>query len=577
MRIVSKGISHQPKEIEFIFNGTALSGVEGDTIASALIANDEYSCRQTTDAPSVTGSERGVFCGMGVCNECVVEVNGEPGVLSCMTSLKSDMKVNLQPAKPLVEDSQDIQELPEQAISADVLIIGAGPAGLAAASSLADAGAKVVLVDERSSLGGQYFKQPIEARIENVNALDEQYRSGLSLINDVKNRNITILTGVKIWGAFSTDQILGHSQTQRYHFSARHVILSTGAYERPLPMPGWTLPGVMTSGAAQTLMRRYQVAPGSRVFISGNGPLNLQVAAELLRAGVRVVAVVEAARVTSPLNAFRGLWLAATSPKLALRGLGYILALKRAKVPFITGATAVRFDGKDRVERVVVQEITKDGRADAHTTQQFDIDSACLGFGFLSSNEIARALGCRHEIDPRNGQLVATRAANGRSSLSNVWILGDSAQILGAPVAQNSGAMAAAHILAELGLVASIKTKAARHRRLLTFQKYLWRIYATPPLLTQFADDDTIICRCLSIAKGSISDALTQDIQSAGSIKRATRAGMGKCQGRYCSPVIQTMAAQSTGDQIDEFSGFVSQAPFKPTAIGVMAAPNNPE
>ena len=164
-------------------------------------------------------------------------------------------------------------------MSADVVVVGAGPAGLAAARDLASSGLEVVVVDERPALGGQYYKQP-STPPSAPDRLDAQYRKGRELIDGARRAGATFLSGAAVWGASAPDLLMARSADHRWTLRARALVLATGAYERGVPIPGWTLPGVMTTGAGQTLLRRYQVAPGTRVLIAGNGPLNIQLAAD---------------------------------------------------------------------------------------------------------------------------------------------------------------------------------------------------------------------------------------------------------------------------------------------------------
>ncbi|MEP6812478.1 MAG: FAD-dependent oxidoreductase, partial [Actinomycetota bacterium] len=168
-------------------------------------------------------------------------------------------------------------------LAPDVLVVGAGPAGLAAAVAAAEAGADVVLLDERPKLGGQYFKQPSDGLTFDESQLDPQYRAGRDLIARVRTLGVRVLGATQVWAAFERDEILATDAAMSYALRPRRLVLATGAYERGVPLPGWTLPGFTTTGAAQTLLRSYAVVPGRRVLVSGNGPLNVQVAAELVR------------------------------------------------------------------------------------------------------------------------------------------------------------------------------------------------------------------------------------------------------------------------------------------------------
>lgn len=574
MRIFSKGVDLDVRPISLTYGGRLLTGRAGDTVASALVNAGELACRDTA-----AGDRRGVFCGMGVCAECTLTVDGRPGVLACMAAARDGMAIERQPHRPvLVDDPRP--ELPERELTPDVLVVGGGPAGLSAALTAADAGLTVVLVDERAKLGGQYYKQPAADFAVDESHLDAQYREGRALIGQVQASAVTVLSGVLIWGAFAPDRLHAAGADARWVLRPRRLVLATGAYERGVPMPGWTLPGVLTTGAAQSLLRSSQVAPGSRVLVSGNGPLNMQVAAEMARAGVTVVALAELAVLRRPRAALHGARMAAAAPGLARDGAGYLASLVRARVPLLGRSAVVRVEGDGAVRRAVVARIDDQGRPRPGTYRSFDVDAVCVGFGFLPSNQVARSLGCRHHYDQTRGFLVADCDETGRSSVPGVWIVGDSVDIAGAKVARAAGVLAGHAVAVDLGAVGAReatpladRARAAlrRHRR---FQEALWAVYAAPVLTDQLAEPDTVICRCEDVTLGQVRAGLAPQLHSAGALKRVTRVGMGKCQGRYCGPLVTELAARQSGQPVDERAGFYSQAPYKPVEIAALAGPS---
>ncbi len=252
----------------------------GDTVTAALVDAGELTCRLTH-----RGDPRGVFCGMGVCHDCLMTIDGAP-LRACMTPVRDGMTVEIATEPQLPPAPAAL--LDRVVLTADVLVVGAGPGGLAATAAAAEAGAAVVLVDERAKLGGQYFKQPSDASDVDERRVDRQYRQGGELIARVERTGATVLKGVQVWAATGPRELLAVGSGRAFTLRAERLVLATGAYERGVPLPGWTLPGFVATGAAQTLMRAYQVLPGRRVLVSGNGPLNFQVAAELVRAGATV-------------------------------------------------------------------------------------------------------------------------------------------------------------------------------------------------------------------------------------------------------------------------------------------------
>jgi thioredoxin reductase len=576
MRIHSKGFGPDPEPVELSWNGEPVQAQRGDTVAAALIASGHQACRDAGPDDS-----RGLFCGMGVCHECTVQVEGAGERLACMTPVEAGMRA--RPAAPRLDLAGVAPDptLPESVLAPDLLVVGGGPAGLAAAATAAEHGLAVVVLDERGKLGGQYYKQPSSGFTVDESQIDLQYRAGRALISRAVKAGVRVLHGARLWGAPSADRLFAANAQERWEIHPKRLVLAAGAYERGVPFPGWTLPGVMTTGAAQTLSRSYQVSPGDRVLVAGNGPLNMQVAAELASAGAEVVALVELGHPVRLGSVLRGPVMALSAPGLIRDAARYTVALLRAKVPVITGAAVVRAEGDaDGVRSARIAKLDAAGRPVAGTERDFEVDAVCLGYGFLPSNELSRLLGCRHRWDEHLKTLVVDADAAGQTSVAGVRVIGDSARVNGAKVAQAAGVLAGAAVVAELvGIIpAELRTPIAQAKRRmvrnLRFQRAVNHAYAAPVLTDHLAEPSTVVCRCERVRLAEIDGQSSELASAPGAVKRVTRAGMGKCQGRYCGPVMLERSARLRDEAIAERSGFAPQAPVKPTAISVIAAPD---
>jgi NADPH-dependent 2,4-dienoyl-CoA reductase/sulfur reductase-like enzyme len=550
------------------FEGRAICGRAGETLAAALTAAGERTMRETRG-----GERRGLFCGMGICQECLVTVDGQANQRACMTKLERPLSVRRQShlaAAPDLRSSGRPSPAGADVLTPDILVLGGGAGGLNAAAAAARAGAQVLLVDERPQPGGQYYKQPIDASGHRALPDDAQFAGGRALIAAAEAAGVSFLKGAQLWGAFEPlDLMVFDGQATRL-CRPRRLIVGAGAYERALPFPGWTLPGVMTTGAAQTLLRSYAVLPGRRVLVAGNGPLNLQVALELACAGAEVAAVVELGR--RP-----GLWAAAalakmltSAPALALRGRGYLAELRRRGIPLLNRHVIARVEPAGGHLRA---QVTPWPAAQHSPGTSCDVDAVCLGYGFMPANEILRALGCRHVFDPARGHLVTERDADGLTSVAQVYAVGDCTGLGGAPAAEAEGLIAGLAAARSLGLrraagqeqaIARARARLRRHRR---FQAGLWELYRAPRLLTELADAETVVCRCEELTRADIEAGFDDGTGSIGALKRATRVGMGRCQGRYCGPILAAVAAARRTLPLDEAAHWAPRPPAKPIRI----------
>ncbi|MBR0682496.1 FAD-dependent oxidoreductase [Roseomonas eburnea] len=549
MRLSSPTITPNAAPIRFTFDGQEIEALPGESIAAALSAAGIVAFRHTAK-----GEPRGLWCGMGACWDCIVTVDGRSGQRACLTKVEADMRVTGAPpvvAAPLADPPAEIAER-----ACDLLVVGAGPAGLSAAIAAAGAGAQVVVLDERADPGGQYLK-PL-ATSHASTAPDAQFRRGAVLFAEARAAGIAIHQGATVWGGFAPDEIAALVGNAAVTFRPKRLVLAPGAHERPVPVPGWTLPGVMTTGALQTLARAQRVSPAERIVIAGSGPLNLQLACELLAGGVQVAAVVEAAPKPG-LRAWRDLLaLAGASPDLAWDGLHYLSTLRRAGVPVLWGSTILACEGTDRFAALRVATPAGERRIVAGV--------AALNMGFQPETGLARTLGCAQRFvtdgpGAEIGRLETVTDEEGRTSIPGVFAIGDGAAIGGSRVAFARGRLAGLAAAREIGLAAPQDAAARRDlARALAFQRALWRIFAVPPFDAASIAGATTICRCEEVTAAALREAMADGARSLAALKKATRAGMGRCQGRMCGATVARLA----GAPAEEAAFAAPRAPVRP-------------
>ncbi|MGH7086874.1 MAG: FAD-dependent oxidoreductase, partial [Acetobacteraceae bacterium] len=551
--------SGQP--IRFRFEGEEIAAIAGETVAAALSAAGHLAFRLTR-----SGRPRGLHCGIGACFDCLVTIDGRAAERACLVAARPGMEVSgafpTQPAAlaPVPVAAEPAEERP------DILVIGAGAAGLSAAIAAREAGAAVVVLDERDKPGGQYFK-PLAAS-HATRAPDAQFRQGDALREAAARAGVVVASGGLAWGAFAPDEIAALAGDRAVVFRPRRLILAPGAHERPVALPGWTLPGVLTTGALQTLARAQRVCPAEPVLIAGNGPLNFQLAAELLASGVRLAGVIEAA--PRPGSAALGalLAMARAAPDLIATGLSQLWRLRRAGVPVFWGSGISAIEGTDRATAVSLS--TPAG------ARRMTVGLVALNAGFQPETALARALGAEHRfVDVGLGHLATVTDDEGRTSVPSVFAVGDGAAFGGARMAMARGRLAGLASARDLGFAApsgAAPADAAAVRalaRAVSFQRALWRLFSPPRSDPESLADDTIVCRCEEITAGRLRAEVALGAGSLTALKRGSRAGMGPCQGRFCAATIARLCPAPP----ESFSFAAPRPPVRPVPMAPLAFP----
>ncbi|MGW3987222.1 FAD-dependent oxidoreductase [Streptomyces sp. NPDC004830] len=442
----------------------------------------------------------------------------------------------------------------------DLAVIGAGPAGLAAALAASARGVRVALVDAAPGPGGQFYRQPAAGLgATRPEALHHRWRTWQRLRDGLAAAAVNVLTEHHVWcvepvsGGFTVHALLGPGQEEPAEVHARALLLATGGHETVLPFPGWTLPGVVTAGGAQAMLKGGLVVPGGRAVVAGTGPLLLPVAAGLAAAGVGVAALVES---TGPRRLARhARALAAKVPE----GAGYAARLLRHRVPVLTRHTVVRAHGEDRLTGVTIAALGPDDRVRPGTERRLDCDTLAVGHGMVPQTDLAGALGCRLD-----GLGVAVDAEQ-RTDVPGVWAAGETTGVGGAALALAEGHIAGSSAAARLRgtdpapAPAALRSR-ARQRSSATALDTAW---APPAHWAEQLTGDTVVCRCEEVTAGDVRGALDLGAGDERTVKLLTRAGMGWCQGRMCHAAVAALAGRRPTPPARPFA--------RPVPLGVLA------
>jgi len=449
------------KELPFYFEKKKFVGEEGDTIASALHAAGV----KTLTKSLKYDSPRGFFCGIGKCSSCLMRVNGVPNVRTCIAPLKEGITVEMQDKLGLLPDAEFFDK-PKKTLQVNVLVVGAGPAGLCAALESAQHGASVLLVDENQCVGGQLIKQTHKffgskqerAGTRGIDIAKELENNVLQLQKEGK---IQVMTDATVIGYYESDKNHRFGVVQRceylnslYDVRCDAAILACGAMENMLLFPGNDLPGVYGAGAVQTLMNVYGIRPGDRVLMVGAGNVGLIVSYQLLQAGIAVDRVVEAAPVIGGYNV-------------------HAAKLRRCGVPIMTSHSIKEVCGDEKVEGAVIVRLDENWKPIKDSEEYIKCDTICLAVGLTPSTRLLSQIGVDSEYIPEAGGYVALHDDSMQTSISGIYVAGDASGIEEASTAMIEGKIA--------GLAAAIDLGCTKNKKLLTqYREELAHLRAGP-------------------------------------------------------------------------------------------------
>ena len=450
----------------------------------------------------------------------------------------------------------------------DLAIVGAGPAGMAAAREAAAHGMQVVLLDEQARPGGQIYRDVDRVAGLRGDILGADYTDGTQLTAGLRHDGIHHVTGAVVWAIEDGFHISYTKDGRGAKVAADRVLLATGALERPMPLPGWTLPGVMTAGAGQILLKQSGVL-ARRAVLVGSGPLLYLIAAQMVRAGTPPLAMVETQSATDRAHALRHFGGALRGWPYMLKGLKMLAEIARAGVPRHTGATGIAIEGDGRAEAI---RFTSRGRA-----HRMACDTVFLHHGVVPNTQAARSLDVKHRWRADQSCFAPVLDAWGGTDVPGVFIAGDGGGIGGAKAAEVAGRIAALKLAEETGRL----NEAERDRHAAPLRRALSRELAARPFLDAayppcaealVPADETVICRCEEVTAGTIRQHARLGCLGPNQAKAFGRAGMGPCQGRYCGLTVTALLAEANGRTPDETGYYRIRPPLKPVTLGELAA-----
>ncbi|HEU0201250.1 MAG TPA: FAD/NAD(P)-binding oxidoreductase [Burkholderiaceae bacterium] len=451
-----------------------------------------------------------------------------------------------------------------------VIVVGAGPAGVRCAETLVAAGVRPIVIDEGQRDGGQIYRRQPENFTRTYATLygtEARRAQRLHASFDALRARIDYRPQTLVWNiAAGQVHVIQGTQTAALPFDA--LVICAGATDRLMPVEGWNLAGVYSLGGSQIALKSQACAIGRKVVFAGTGPLLYLVAAQYVKAGAKVEAVLD----TSPYGLrLRALPRLLARPGVLLKGLTLVARLKRAGVRIEAGITPVRITGDP--DTGVDGIAFRDARGVSHT---LSCDAVALGYHLRPELQLADLARCAFRFDAETRQWLPEIDADGRSSTQGVYLAGDGARVLGADGAEAAGRLAALAALRDLGMPAD-EVQMQRLRRTLgvmdRFRRGLAQAFPWPHQQAAALPDDAVVCRCETIRAGELR-RVTREM-GAEEINRAkafSRVGMGRCQGRYCAHAAAEVVAHAAGIPVETVGRMRAQAPVKPLT---MAAQEN--
>ena len=453
----------------------------------------------------------------------------------------------------------------------DLVVIGAGPAGLAASAEAVKNGLSTIVLGEQPTPGGQVFRTVEQIDLGVMKFLGPDYQKGKDLVRRFRKTSVEYLPGTTVWQVESgPDAIISFvSQGEAHQVRGRKIIIATGARERPVPVPGWTLPGVMAATAADVLLKSHGMIPSGNIVLAGSGPLLFLTAVRLIETGATVKAVLDTTPFSNYLAALPYLPKALMASEYLIKGLVMKRKIRSNGTPIYRNVKQLYADGSDSVRSV---RFTSNGNS-----RELAVDTLLLHNGVVPDTQIPMLLECEHAWDNVQRYWRPVVDKWGNTSLSEIEVAGDAAGISGANAAEASGHLAALEAAAALNVISKEERnlKAAPFEKTITRERavrpFLDHLFRPDPSLLVPSDDQTVVCRCEEVTAGVIRKALELGALGPNQLKSQTRPGMGPCQGRMCGLTVSEIIAAYRNVDVSDVGYSRIRPPIKPITVEQLA------
>ena len=445
----------------------------------------------------------------------------------------------------------------------DVVIIGGGPGGIQSAVTLQKNGLNIALIDDNFTLGGQIYKNVEKNNTPKKRTLfKEDYFKGLDLLKKFDRNEVDYIPNADVWSIDKQKNIYYSKNEKSYKICADKIIIATGSMERPFPVKGWTLPGVLGATSAQIMLKEASLIKDNAVFV-GTGPLFYYVIAQYIDAGAKVKAIIDTTSLENYKKSMPYFIGALSHIGQLAKGVGFFYKFAKKGIKIHRFVKNVHFEGEKELEAIVFDK------------KRIDTKIAFIHNGLAPNINLQLEAGCKYEFSKNTRTINIVTDENMQTSVNGIYVLGDGKSVRGVEIAKAEASLVSIEIISAYGKTQEyhslLKTKAKNKIKYFSkLRKFLDALYLPPSSLLVPQNEETVVCRCEEVSYKDLKFSLSVDNRGSGIIKNFTRAGMGNCQGRFCGLTLLEVLSKETGTKIEELKYLNIRPPVKPIRLKEM-------